>query len=179
MEKALGLECLSYLCEYGVQGLKINVIQVTGEVLLDAAVVYGPGLTEHALALLGEDGVGPAAVFHGMFPADQPRLLHAVDEAGEAAAAQYYRVGQPLHPESPFGGFMELDPGAFKWLLVIGAPAASFVLPWVVLKPPGRLENPLLDFGFLLTIVTVIGFSCHLYMPLRSALEEPLLWLLT
>jgi hypothetical protein len=65
----------------------------------------------------------------------------------------------------------EMPSGTFKWVLVFGAPTLSFLVPWLALAPPRRLENPLLDLGFLLTIVTVLGFSCHLYMPIRSALN--------
>lgn len=64
-----------------------------------------------------------------------------------------------------------LEPSTLRWVLTFGAPLAAFALPWIALKPPKELRNPLLDLGFLLTIVTLLGFSVHLYMPIRSALN--------
>lgn len=64
-----------------------------------------------------------------------------------------------------------LDPSMFRNALMYGAPVVAFATPWVFLKPPSRFENPLVDLGFLLTIITVLGFSCHLFLPIRSALH--------
>jgi tetratricopeptide (TPR) repeat protein len=64
-----------------------------------------------------------------------------------------------------------LQPSTFRHVLVFGAPIAAFLLPWIALPAPKKLENPFHDLGFLLAAVTVIGFSCHLYLPIRSVLN--------
>ncbi|MBZ0267912.1 DUF2723 domain-containing protein [bacterium] len=64
-----------------------------------------------------------------------------------------------------------LDDSLFRKALMYGAPLVAFATPWVFLKPPSRFENPLVDLGFLLTLITVLGFSCHLFLPIRSALH--------
>jgi len=64
-----------------------------------------------------------------------------------------------------------LDDSTFRKALMYGAPVIAFATPWVFLKPPARFENPLVDLGFLLTLLTVLGFSCHLFLPIRSALH--------
>ncbi len=66
---------------------------------------------------------------------------------------------------------LALDPSTFRSVLLFGGPLAAFAMPWVGLPAPKRLENPFKDLGFLLTLVTVLGVSCHLYMPIRSALD--------
>jgi hypothetical protein len=68
-------------------------------------------------------------------------------------------------------GVQHTGPGLLRMVLVYAAPAVAFLLPWIALRPPKQLQNPFTDLGFLLTLVTVLGFSCHLYMPIRSALN--------
>jgi Flp pilus assembly protein TadD len=63
------------------------------------------------------------------------------------------------------------DPSAFRWALILGPPIVAFLLPVIALPVPKRLQNPFTDLGFLLTLVTVLGFTCHLYLPIRSALH--------
>lgn len=69
------------------------------------------------------------------------------------------------------GGILGLPPSTLRTVLMVGLPAAAFFLPWVAFPAPRRLENPFSDLGFMLTLVTVLGVSCHLYMPIRSALN--------
>ena len=64
-----------------------------------------------------------------------------------------------------------LHPSAMRTVVLVGAPIATFLVPWIALHPPSKLQNPLTDLGFLLVFVTVLGVSCHLYMPIRSALH--------
>jgi len=64
-----------------------------------------------------------------------------------------------------------MEPSVFRDVLVFGSPAVAFVVPWIALPPPRQFMNPFADLGFLLTLVTVLGFSCHLYLPIRSALH--------
>jgi tetratricopeptide (TPR) repeat protein len=64
-----------------------------------------------------------------------------------------------------------LQPSMFRSFLLFGAPLAAVLLPWFGLRPPRKVENPFTDLGFLLTLVTVLGVSCHLYLPIRSALD--------
>ena len=66
---------------------------------------------------------------------------------------------------------MGLEPSLFRNILTYGAPLAAFVVPWVALPAPKTYQNPFTDLGFLLALVTVLGFSCHLYLPIRSALN--------
>ncbi len=68
-------------------------------------------------------------------------------------------------------GALQLPASPVRYALVLGAPIVAFAVPWIAFSPPKRLENPFTDLGFLLTIVTVLGFSCHLYLPIRSALQ--------
>lgn len=68
-------------------------------------------------------------------------------------------------------GALRLPPSPFQYFLVVGAPVLAFAAPWILLSPPKKLENPLTDLGFLLALVTVVGFSCHLFLPIRSALH--------
>jgi hypothetical protein len=64
-----------------------------------------------------------------------------------------------------------LHPSAARTVLLLGAPIATLLVPWVALPPPPKLQNPFTDLGFLLVFVTVLGVSCHLYLPIRSALN--------
>ncbi len=66
---------------------------------------------------------------------------------------------------------LALPPSTMRLVLAIGGPVAAFLLPWFAFASPKKLENPFTDLGFLLTLVTVLGVSCHLYMPIRSALN--------
>jgi hypothetical protein len=68
-------------------------------------------------------------------------------------------------------GALQLPASPFRNFLVVGAPLLAFATPWILLTPPKKLENPLTDLGFLLALVTVLGFSCHLFLPIRSALH--------
>ncbi len=68
-------------------------------------------------------------------------------------------------------GVLEVDSAVLRRVLAVGAPVAAFLTPWLLLPAPKRFENPFTDLGFLLTLVTVLGFSCHLYLPIRSALD--------
>jgi tetratricopeptide (TPR) repeat protein len=68
-------------------------------------------------------------------------------------------------------GVQHTQPGLLRTLLVYAAPAVAFLLPWIALPAPKKLQNPFTDLGFLLTLVTVLGFSSHLYLPIRSALN--------
>jgi hypothetical protein len=67
-----------------------------------------------------------------------------------------------------------LDPSLLRNVLLYGGPVVAFAVPWLFLKPPNRVENPMNDLGFLLALVTVLGVSCHLYLPIRSALNPPI-----
>ncbi len=66
---------------------------------------------------------------------------------------------------------LALGPSTMRTALAIGAPAVAFFFPWFAFPVPKKLENPFTDLGFLLALVTVLGVSCHLYMPIRSALN--------
>ena len=68
-------------------------------------------------------------------------------------------------------GALQMSATPFRNFLVVGAPVLAFAVPWTVLAPPKKRENPLTDLGFLLALVTVLGFSCHLFLPIRSALH--------
>lgn len=69
------------------------------------------------------------------------------------------------------GAAYGMGPSTLKTFLLVGAPLAAFAFPWIALTGPRNLQNPFKDLGFLLTLVTVVGVSCHLYMPIRSALN--------
>jgi tetratricopeptide (TPR) repeat protein len=64
-----------------------------------------------------------------------------------------------------------LESSVFQKVLLFGAPLAAFLLPVYGLPAPGKLENPFRDLGFLLAFVTALGVTCHLYLPIRSALD--------
>ncbi|GJM43517.1 MAG: membrane protein [Gemmatimonadota bacterium] len=66
---------------------------------------------------------------------------------------------------------LRMDDGPFRTFLLYGAPVLAFCAPWIFLKPPRGFQNPFTDLGFLLTLVTVLGLTCHLYLPIRSALD--------
>ncbi len=60
----------------------------------------------------------------------------------------------------------------FLLRLLTGAiPLAAFLFPWIALPMPKKYTNPFTDLGFLLVLVTLLGFSCHFYLPIRSALN--------
>ncbi len=102
----------------------------------------------------------PATLQFALLPADYARryrptllLMHAIALVAAVLA------------------FLYMQPSAARTAILWGTPLLAFLTPWILLKPPTRYENPLQDLGFLLTIATVIGFSCHLYLPIRSMLD--------
>jgi tetratricopeptide (TPR) repeat protein len=69
-----------------------------------------------------------------------------------------------------YGAFM-MEASTFRSAVVFGGPILAFLVPWIAIKPPTGIRNPATDLGFLLALTTFLGFSVHLYLPIRSALD--------
>jgi tetratricopeptide (TPR) repeat protein len=80
-------------------------------------------------------------------------------------------VGQTVAVLAALIAFLTMDASTGRTAVLWGGPILAFLTPWIFLKPPSKLDNPLKDLGFLLTVATVLGFSCHLYLPIRSVLD--------
>src|SRR5437764_820019 len=73
------------------------------QVALQLRVIHGPHLLEHRLARGRELGLKRPAVPGAVHAFDVAGLLEAVDELGDASAAQREPVGQLTHSRAPVG----------------------------------------------------------------------------
>ena len=75
------------------------VVEVAGEVLLDAAQVDRSGAAQRVLPVIGDAGQRAPAVMGITQAGHEPGLGHAVHEPGEPAAAPHHAVGQVAHAQ--------------------------------------------------------------------------------
>src|SRR5204862_891955 len=88
------------LLEGAGEGPGVGVGKVLGEVAVDAVAVVAAGALHRLGALLGEHDEDRAAVVGGADAADEPGVLHAVDDTGEAALAVQDLVGELGHGDA-------------------------------------------------------------------------------
>ena len=103
-----GRACLLTFSRALREGSDVRVGQVPGEVSVDAVSVVEAGALHRLGALLGQEDEDRAPVVLGADAADEPSLLHAVDDPGEAALAVEDPLGQLVHGEA-VRRLLELD----------------------------------------------------------------------
>ena len=82
-----GRACVLIFLEGAGQDFDLAVGEVLGEVAFDSVSVVAAGVLHRGGALLGEHDEDRAPVVFGADAADEPGLLHPVDDAREAALA--------------------------------------------------------------------------------------------
>jgi hypothetical protein len=96
------------LLECAGEGFDVVVGEVLGEVSFDSVSVVAAGAVHRFGAVVGEHDQDRASVVFGAHAADEPGLLHPVDEAREAAFAVHDPRGELAHRDA-VGRFLEVD----------------------------------------------------------------------
>src|SRR6266568_8736761 len=96
------------LFEGAGEGFDLVFGEVLREVSFDSVSVVAAGIFHRVAAFFGENDEDRAPVVLRANATDESRLLHPVDDTGEAALAVQDPVSQRVHRDA-FGRFLELD----------------------------------------------------------------------
>lgn len=102
-------QSLPYLGDGVIKRPNVVIVQVLGEVPVDAALMYAPGTPKNSPAFVGDHSIEAAAIACTRFPAHQSGVLHPLNQPTKPTPAQQDGLRQGLHPEAALRGLIELE----------------------------------------------------------------------